>query len=98
LEPQVLERFAAAGIAAQAIQFERDRFVFDFKGPPAELVDTNLQFYGPTMKAFEAAAQQGCEKELRGELVALFANQNQSGEAGRTVIPATYLKVSVDVA
>ena len=46
------------------------------------------------MNAFEAAAKDGREEQLRGELAKLFEQQNQAGP-DRTVIPATYLKVTV---
>jgi len=95
--PHVLERFGAAGIASEAISWERDSYVFDFKGSPAEFVDTFRQFYGPTMNAFEAAGKQGREQALRDELVRLFESQNQSRHPGTTLICATFLRVTVDV-
>jgi len=93
----VIERFGEAGIAWEGISCERDTYVFDFKGPPAEFVDTFRQFYGPTMNAFEAAASQGSETALRDELVQLFERQNQSGSPATTLIPATFLRVTVQV-
>jgi SAM-dependent methyltransferase len=95
--PHIIERFGAAGIASEAIRWERDGYVFDFKGSPAEFVDTFRQYYGPTMNAFDAAAKNGKEQALRDELVALFEAQNQSRHAGATLIRATFLKVTVDV-
>jgi SAM-dependent methyltransferase len=95
--PHILERFGAAGIADEAIRWERDNYVFDFKGSPAEFADTFRQFYGPTIKAFEAARQQGRADELRSELVQLFERQNQCQYPGVTLISATFLKVTVDV-
>jgi ubiquinone/menaquinone biosynthesis C-methylase UbiE len=95
--PHILERFGEAHIASEAISWERDRYVFDFKGSPAEFVDTFRQFYGPTMNAFEAAAKDGRTQELREELVKLFESQNQSQYPNTTLIPATFLRVTVDV-
>jgi hypothetical protein len=46
------------------------------------------------MNAFEAAAKDGRADKLREELKTLFEQQNRGGSQ-RTVIPATYLKVSV---
>ena len=46
------------------------------------------------MNAFEAAAKDGREEQLREELTRLFEKQNQAG-ADRTIIPATFLKVTV---
>ena len=95
--PHILERFGAAGIASEAISWERDTYVFDFKGTPAEFVDTFRQFYGPTMNAFDAAAKDGRTQELRDKLVALFESQNQCQYPGTTLISAAFLKVTVDV-
>lgn len=94
---EVTERFGAAGIAWEGITCERDTYVFDFDGTPAEFVDTFRQFYGPTMNAFAAAAKDGKADALRDELVTLFQSQNQCQYPGRTVIPATYLRVTVDL-
>jgi SAM-dependent methyltransferase len=95
--PHILERFGAANIADEGIRWERDRYVFDFEGSPAEFVDTFRLFYGPTIKAFEAAAQQGRADELRRELVELFEAQNQCQYPGRTLVCANFLKVTVEV-
>lgn len=93
----VIGRFGEAGIAWEGITCERDSYVFDFKGTPVEFVDTFRQYYGPTMNAFEAAAQQGRTEALRDELVALFESQNQSRSPDTTLIAATFLRVTVDV-
>ncbi|MEO5669522.1 MAG: class I SAM-dependent methyltransferase [Ramlibacter sp.] len=95
--PHIIERFGQAGIASEAISWERDSYVFDFKGSPAEFVDTFRQFYGPTMNAFDAAGKAGRTDELRGELVALFESQNQSQYPNTCLIAANFLKVTVDV-
>ena len=71
--------------------------MFDFKGSPAEFVDTFRQYYGPTMNAFEAAAKEGRAGALRDELVALFQGQNQSQYPNTCLIPATFLRVTVEV-
>ncbi|MCC2675577.1 MAG: methyltransferase type 11 [Ramlibacter sp.] len=93
----VVDRFGAAGIAWEAITCERDSYVFDFQGSPAEFVDTFRQFYGPTMNAFDAAGRDGRTEALRGELVKLFESQNQSQYPNTTLIPATFLRVTVEV-
>ncbi len=93
----VIERFGAAGVAWEAITCERDSYVFEFKGSPAEFVDTFRQYYGPTMNAFDAAGRDGRSDALRGELVALFESQNQCQYPGTTLIAATFLRVVVDV-
>jgi hypothetical protein len=47
------------------------------------------------MNAFEAAERNGRSAELKKELDDLFNSQNKSTAAGATVIPATYLRVTV---
>jgi SAM-dependent methyltransferase len=95
VESQVIERFGAAGIPAERISFERDTYRFEFAGAPTELVDRFVTFYGPTMNAWEAAQKNGRGDELVGELNALFERQNTT--SGRTSIPATFLRVTVEV-
>ncbi len=97
VESNVLERFAAAGVAADAVSFVRDTFTFDFAGTPAQFVDAFRDYYGPTMNAFEAAGKSGRAEALQAELEALFTSQNKSGRADRTSIPATFLRVTVAV-
>ena len=97
LTTNVIERFGAAGIAWEGITCERDTYVFDFRGTPAEFVDTFRQYYGPTMNAFEAAGKDGRAESLRSDLVKLFESQNQSLLANTTLIPATFLRVTVEV-
>ena len=95
LEANVVERFGAAGIAPDRITFDKATCVFRHSGPPAEMLETFRLFYGPTMNAFAAAEANGKADELRGDLAALFAAQNQGGE-GQTIIPATFLKVLIN--
>jgi hypothetical protein len=76
------------------ITCERATYVFRHAGPPAEFLDSFRLYYGPTMNAFEAAARDGRAEQLREELKTVFEAQNQGGPE-RTIIPATYLKVSV---
>ena len=94
VEDNVRERFAAAGIAADRIEFERATCTFRHPGPPAELLELFRFYYGPTMSAFDAAAKAGREEQLRAELSELFEAQNRGGPA-ETEIAATYLKVIV---
>jgi ubiquinone/menaquinone biosynthesis C-methylase UbiE len=97
VESHVVERFAEAGVAREAIAFERDTFTFNFPGKPAEFVALFRHFYGPTMKAFAAAEANGCAADLQRELEELFAKQNQSNDSKITTIPATFLRVMVTV-
>ena len=95
VEDHVKERFTAAGGSSENISFERGTFTFDFAGTPAEYVAAFRDYYGPTMNAFDAARADGKENELEAELVELFEKENRSGASDRTVIPATYLRVTV---
>jgi SAM-dependent methyltransferase len=95
IENNVLERFAAAGIPAAGVAFSRETFTFRYPGTPAAFFDEFRLYYGPTMNAFEAAQKNGKAAELRDALVNLFDRQNQSGRAGSTEIPATFLRVTV---
>lgn len=94
VDANVRERFGAAGIDFDRITCERASYVFRHPGPPAELVDAFRLFYGPTMNAFVAAAENGRSDELRNELLALFESRNEEGP-DRTAIPAAFLKVIV---
>ena len=98
VESQVRERFGAAGVAADAVRCTPDTFTFDFAGTPEQFVDVFRRYYGPTMNAFDAATKNGRADALQRELEELFRTQNKSGSAGRTVIPATYLRVTATVA
>ena len=64
---------------------------------PAAVVDDFRRFYGPTMNAFEAAEKSGRAADLQKELEALFNQQNQSPSKNATAIPATFLRVTVQV-
>jgi SAM-dependent methyltransferase len=97
IESNVIERFGAAGIAADQISFERDTFVFNYPGTPSAFVDEFRKYYGPTMNAFEAAEKNGRKAVLKKELEELFDRQNTSGQSDRTSIPATFLRVTVSV-
>lgn len=95
VEQNVIERFTAAGVAAERVSFARKTFTFTYAGTPAAYVAEFRDYYGPTMNAFAAAARNGRAAGLQQELETLFASQNQSSNPAVTVIPATYLEVSV---
>ena len=94
VEEHVVERFTEAGVSKDGISCERDTWTFDYPGTPAELVGIFRDYYGPTMNAFEAAAADGREDDLQGELESLFEEQNTSDDG--TSIPATFLRVTVE--
>lgn len=93
VEDNVIERFTEAGVPEEGISFERDTYEFNYPGTPSELVAAFRTYYGPTMNAFEAAAADGREADLQGELDTLFNEQNTSDDG--TSIPATFLRVTV---
>jgi SAM-dependent methyltransferase len=95
MESNVTERFAAAGVAAGNISFERDTFTFNFPGAPQDFVARFRDYYGPTMNAFEAAGKNGRVADLQGQLEELFRKQNTSSRPDQTCVPATYLRVTV---
>ena len=93
----VVERFVAAGVAEDRIEFDRDTFLFTTPDSPTDLVSSFRAYYGPTMNAFDAAESNGRADELQRELEDLFNAQNQAGSDDTTSIPATYLRVTVNV-
>ena len=94
VENDVLERFAGAGIAPERVSTSRATWTFSHPGAPAELLAEFRDYYGPTMNAYAAAADEGREAELGAELTELFERQNVATD-GSTRIPATYLRVTV---
>ena len=95
VEADVIERFAGAGVAPEKISFSRDTYRFIHPGSPSDLLAAFRTYYGPTMNAFEAAEAQGRTAELQQELDALFNAQNASSTNTETLIPATFLRVTV---
>lgn len=95
VESHVTERFGRAGIPAEKISFVRDTFTFNFPTGPATLVDEFRKYYGPTMNAFEAAEKNGRAADLQRELEDLFNRENRSPRKDATLIPATFLRVTV---
>jgi uncharacterized protein (TIGR03086 family) len=95
-EDEVRARFGGAGIAADAVTCAPDTWTFRYAGTPAGFVEEFLRYYGPTMNAYAAAQADGRGDQLRAELEALFSGCNTS-RSEDTVIPATYLRVTVSV-
>jgi ubiquinone/menaquinone biosynthesis C-methylase UbiE len=96
VESNVIERFSQAGIPNENISFERDTYTFIAPYSPSEFVTVFKTFYGPSMNAFDAAEKNGKSADLQQELITLFNNQNTSTDSNHTVIPATYLRVTVN--
>jgi SAM-dependent methyltransferase len=97
VEDNVIERFAGAGVPEEKISFERDTYTFNFPGTPSELLAEFRTYYGPTMNAFEAASTDGREGALQAGLETLFTDQNASPSDEATSIPATFLRVTVQL-
>jgi SAM-dependent methyltransferase len=95
VEETVIERFVDAGVLEDRISFEQATYTFNFPGTPSEFLDVFRTYYGPTMNAYAAAAADGREDDLHAELDELFNEQNTSPSDGATVIPATFLRVTV---
>jgi SAM-dependent methyltransferase len=93
VEDEVKERFGAAGVPADMVTCDRAYWNFHFDGSPADLLAMFKEYYGPTMNAFAAAADDGREEELQAELEALFESQNEAAQG--TSITATFLLVNV---
>jgi ubiquinone/menaquinone biosynthesis C-methylase UbiE len=96
IESEVTERFENAGVPASNISFIRDTYIFNYPMTTTELVNTFRLYYGPTMNAFDAAEKNGKADQLRRELEDLFASQNTSSTPGHSLIPATFLRVTVN--
>jgi SAM-dependent methyltransferase len=95
VETHIFERFSRAGIPTNAITLARDTFYFHAPDrSPEGLIELFRRYYGPTMNAFAAAEQSGRADELQRELVAEARRHNQATDGG-TLIPATFMRVTV---
>ena len=97
VEEKVVERFTRAGVPAEHISCARDTYMFAFPTAPAELLAEFRDYYGPTMNAFAAAEANGRADELQRELEELFVSQNTVADGTTTAIPATFLRVTVQL-
>ena len=97
VDTHIIERFGQAGVPKEKISMVKDTFYFISPDKsPAQVMETFIRFYGPTMNAFEAAGKSGKAEELRSQLLELAKTQNKSTDAG-TSIPATFLRVTVSL-
>ncbi|MDP2321055.1 MAG: class I SAM-dependent methyltransferase [Acidobacteriota bacterium] len=97
VESNVVERFGAVGVPKENISCVKDVYTFTSPQSPAAFLADFRTWYGPTMNAFAAAEASGREADLQAELEALFERENQSGTEGATMIPATFLRVTVTI-
>jgi ubiquinone/menaquinone biosynthesis C-methylase UbiE len=97
VESHIIERFTQAGVPNENISMAKDTYYFASPDKsPAEFIDRFEKFYGPTMNAVDAAQKLGKLEELHTELLELANAQNKSKDAG-TLIPATFMRVTVTV-
>jgi ubiquinone/menaquinone biosynthesis C-methylase UbiE len=97
VESSIIERFGNAGVPKENISMVRDRYYFaSSEKSPTQFIDLFEKFYGPSMKAVEAAQKDGKADELHRQLVELANAQNKSKNAG-TFIPATFMRITASV-
>jgi len=97
VEANVLERFGQAGVSAGKISLTKDTYQFaSSEKTPADFIDLFEKYYGPTMNAVDAAQKTGKMDELHTQLVQL-ANAQNKNTSGGTLIPAAFLRVTVQV-
>jgi ubiquinone/menaquinone biosynthesis C-methylase UbiE len=97
VEANILERFGQAGVPKDKVSLAKDTFYFrSADKSPADLIDLFRRYYGPTMNAFDAAQKNGKVEDLHRQLVELANAQNKNTGAG-TSIPATFMRVTVQL-
>jgi ubiquinone/menaquinone biosynthesis C-methylase UbiE len=97
VESHILERFGQAGVPKEKISMVKDTYYFtSSEKSPAQFIDLFERYYGPTMNAVDAAAKNGKAGELHAQLVELANSQNQNKDGG-TLIPATFMRITVSV-
>jgi ubiquinone/menaquinone biosynthesis C-methylase UbiE len=97
VESNIIERFAQAGVSSKKISMVKDTYYFASPDKsPTQFIELFERFYGPTMNAVEAAQKNGKAEQLHNQLVELANAQNKSKDAG-TLIPATFMRVTVTV-
>ena len=98
VEENVVERFSARRRAAR--RTSRASATPTCSRTPhrrRELLAAFRAYYGPTMNAFAAAEANGRADDLQRELEALFVSQNTVADGTTTAIPATFLRVTVQL-
>jgi ubiquinone/menaquinone biosynthesis C-methylase UbiE len=95
VESHIIERFGKAGVPRERISMVADTYYFASPDKsPTQFIDLFEAYYGPTMNAVEAAQKNGQAAELHKQLVTLANAQNKSKDVG-TLIPATFMRVTV---
>jgi SAM-dependent methyltransferase len=93
----VTDRFEKAGIPRGNVTCEPRPFPMRHAGPPEEYAMKFIEFFGPTMNAYEAASNANRQDEFKAELVAAARRLNQSGHDDETLLKPNYLQVKVQV-
>ncbi|HTR34905.1 MAG TPA: class I SAM-dependent methyltransferase [Bryobacteraceae bacterium] len=97
VDKHILARFGQAGIPTEKISTMKDTYYFmSSEKSPSDFIGLFRRFYGPTMNAFEAAEASGKAEDLHDQLLSLAKAQNKSKNGG-TFIPATFLRVTVQL-
>jgi ubiquinone/menaquinone biosynthesis C-methylase UbiE len=97
VESHIVERFGQAGVPRDKISMVKDTYYFASpEKDSTQFIQTFERFYGPTMNAVDAAEKSGRLDELHQQLVELAKAQNKSTNGG-TLIPATFMRVTVSV-
>jgi ubiquinone/menaquinone biosynthesis C-methylase UbiE len=97
VESHIIERFGQAGVPKENISTVKDTFYFASPDTsPTRFIELFRDFYGPTMNAYEAARKNGKAQELHDQLVDL-ANSHNKSKDDCTLIPATFMRVTVSV-
>ncbi|HEY5647980.1 MAG TPA: class I SAM-dependent methyltransferase, partial [Nitrospiria bacterium] len=95
IEEDVIERFTGAGLSKEQVSCQPETWTFRFPGPPEDYLALFKTYFGPVMNAFEAAEKNGRADDLQKELEELFISKNTSPGKEMTIIPATFLRVTV---
>jgi len=97
VDTHIIERFGQAGVSKEKISMVKDTYSFISRDKNStEFIELLERFYGPTMNAYEAAQKNGKVEELHSQLLELAKSQNKSTDGG-TSIPATFLRVTVNL-
>ena len=97
VDTHIIERFGQAGVSKEKISMVKDTYSFISRDKNStEFIELLERFYGPTMNAYEAAQKNGKVEELHSQLLELAKAQNKSIDGG-TSIPATFLRVTVNL-
>ena len=97
VESHIVERFGQAGVPAEKVSMVKDTYYFALPDKnPTQFIGLFEKFYGPTMNAVEAAEKNGKLNQLHEQLVELANAHNKTKDAG-TLIPATFMRVTVNL-